>query len=214
MPKYNFKDLTGMQFGRLTVIERAENDRFGNAHWVCQCNCNGPNSLIIVDGHSLRSGRTQSCGCLHKEKVTTHNGSGTPLYGVWYDMRHRCNYDNDENYENYGGRGITVCDDWNNDFALFRDWALENGYEQGLTIDRIDNNLGYYPDNCQWTTMKVQCNNRRSNIIYSMNGEAHTLSEWCDIVNLPYKTVLARINDHGWTFEQAITTPIRTYSKG
>ena len=200
-------DLTGQRFGRLVVLERAENIIQHRTVYKCLCDCGNE---VIVRSDSLTSGRTQSCGCLQKEKVTIHGETNTPLYNVWYDMRRRCNYENDINYENYGGRGITVCDDWNNNYIPFRDWALENGYEQGLSIDRIDNNLGYYPDNCQWTTMKVQCNNRRSNVIYSMNGETHTLSEWCDIVNLPYKTVIARINDRGWSFEQAITTPILT----
>ena len=201
----SFNDLTGQRFGRLVVLERAESAPNHKTQWLCQCDCG---SQVIVRSDSLLSGRTLSCGCLHKEHVMTHGDTGTPLYNAWLAMRARCNNQDNENYEDYGGRGITVCDDWNNDYISFKEWSLNHNYAEGLSIDRIDNNDGYCPDNCRWTSMKVQANNRRNNVIYSMNGETHTLSEWCDIVNLPYKTVIARINDHGWPFEQAITTPI------
>ena len=139
-------DLTGQRFGRLLVLERAETVTEHRTVYKCLCDCGNE---VIVRSDSLTSGRTQSCGCLQKEKVTIHGETNTPLYNVWYDMRRRCNYENDANYERYGGRGITVCDEWNDDYVPFRNWALDNGYEQGLSIDRIDNNLGYYPDNCQ-----------------------------------------------------------------
>ena len=204
----SFNDLTGQRFGRLVVLERAESAPNHKTQWLCQCDCG---SQVIVRSDSLLSGRTLSCGCLQRERTTIHGETGDPLYYTWQAMRYRCNNPGNKNYENYGGRGITVCDDWNDDYISFRDWALNNGYEQGLSIDRINNDLGYNPDNCRWATAKQQQNNRRCNVIYSLNGEAHTLSEWCDIVNLPYKTVIARINDRGWPFEQAITTPIRTH---
>lgn len=205
----NFIDLTGMKFGKLTVLERAENDRFGNVRWVCQCDCYGPNSIVTVRGYDLKSGKTKGCGCLNNGHPK-HGYRHTKLYKTWSNMRSRCNNPNCEYYYMYGGQGITVCDDWNDDFIPFMEWALENGYEEGLTIDRIDNELGYNPDNCRWATAKQQSNNRRNVPIYSMNGEAHTLSEWCDIVGLPRNVVYTRIHCYNWTFEQAITTPIRT----
>ena len=198
-------DLCGQVFGRLTVIERVESAYPHRTQYLCRCECGNE---VIVRSDSLTSGRTLSCGCLHRDHVTTHGDTGTQLYNAWLSMRARCNNPDNQNYENYGGRGITICDDWNDDYLLFKEWSLEHGYDPDLSIDRIDNNFGYSPDNCRWVTMKEQCNNRRSNVYYSLNGETHTLAEWCDILGLPYKTIIARINDRGWSFEQAISTPL------
>lgn len=206
-------DLTGMKFNMLTVIERAESAPGGITYWLCRCDCG---NFTTVRGSNLKNGSVKSCGCLQHQKTTnkTHGESYTNLYATWARMKSRCKNESNASYENYGGRGITVCDDWNNDYISFRDWALNNGYEQGLSIDRINNDLGYNPDNCRWATTKQQQNNRRCNVIYSMNGEAHTLSEWCDIYHLNRSTIDRRINRSGMTLEQALTTPIRTYSKG
>ena len=160
-------DLTGRTFGRLTVVSRAENKpNDTRARWYCRCSC-GKEATVM--GYTLRRGESKSCGCLHAEIAKTanthHGGCGTRLFRVWLGMTERCRNVNHNRYANYGGRGITVCAEWRN-FAKFRDWALANGYDASAkhgdcTIDRIDNDVGYCPENCKWTDAKTQSNNRR-----------------------------------------------------
>lgn len=120
-------------------------------------------------------------------------------------MKSRCNSPTNPKYESYGKRGIKVCDEWNEDFFVFKAWALKNGYEEGLSIDRIDNNKGYSPDNCRWTTRIVQQNNMRSNVYLEFRGERHTISEWGRITGIPNDTISRRLH-RGWSTEQILTT--------
>lgn len=153
-------DLTGQKFGRLTVVER-HGVKDGHAAWLCKCDCG---NTTVVNGRNLRNGRTTSCGCYHKEilinRSKTHGMSKTRLYRIWHNMKNRCFYTKDKHFNDYGGRGITVCDEWKNDFESFKKWSLSNGYSDELTIDRINNDGNYEPSNCRWVTMKEQCKNR------------------------------------------------------
>lgn len=160
------KDLTGQRFGRLTVIERDGSDTQGCATWLCRCDCG---TECVVTGAKMRKGNTKSCGCLHDDlsrvRMTIHGKSHTRLNNVWLAMKSRCYRQTDKNYNRYGGRGITVCNEWRNDFQAFYDWSVAHGYNENApngqcTIDRIDNDKGYSPDNCRWVDMKTQRSNR------------------------------------------------------
>ena len=165
-------DLTGQKFGRLTVIERAGKTAHGeHAKWLCRCECG---NVITAASNNLRSGNTTSCGCFQSEIASkmgmankTHGKSRTRLHKVWAGMIARCYDPGKPYYKHYGGRGITVCDEWRNDFQAFHDWAMANGYDPNApfgkcTIDRIDVDGNYCPENCRWVSMKVQSSNRRN----------------------------------------------------
>lgn len=165
----NFKDITGQRFGRLVVSHRTQNNKNGFACWVCVCDCG---NTTIVNGSLLRMGNTKSCGCLSKEhgikigKARKKENRDSKLFDVWRQMKQRCQNPNHKAYVHYGGRGITVCDEWKNSYDVFYEWSMANGYDETAprgqcTIDRIDNDKGYSPDNCRWTTMSVQNNNHR-----------------------------------------------------
>lgn len=209
------ENLVGMKFGRLTVMDReSPKSKKAKGLWVCKCECG---NVIKVNTSDLKSGNTTSCGCKRKETLrqlrTKHGESNTRLYNVWSDMKKRCYNTKNVDYKNYGGRGITVCDEWM-DFQNFYEWAIANGYDETAprgqcTIDRIDVDGCYEPENCRWVDRYIQMNNKRNNRILTYNGESHTLAEWCEIVNIPYSCLKSRLNKLHWSVEKTLTTPTR-----
>lgn len=199
-----FKDLTGQRFGRLTVLYRLHNCHKKRVHWLCHCDCG---KLVEVQSGHLLSSHTKSCGCLSTDKSiqrsTTHGKSNSKLYKLYYNIKARCYNKNSVSYKYYGARGIKICSEWLNDFMSFYNWAMNTNYQEGLTIDRIDTDGNYEPNNCRWATPEQQAKNRRSNRIYTINGETHCVVEWCEILGLNYWTVIRRI-DRGWSIEQAL----------
>ncbi len=201
-------DLKGKRFGRLLVLYQG--DRIGGKiGWICQCDCG--NKKLIAGGN-LTKGLSRSCGCLRKEmmreKATTHNLSGSKLYYIHNNMKRRCYEPTNDHYKWYGAENKGVCEEWlgKDGFKNFADWALTNGYEDGLEIDRKNNSKGYSPDNCRWVTPKQNCRNKRNNHRITINGETKALAEWCEIYNAPYGRTSIRINK-GWDALEALTTP-------
>ena len=197
----NIKDLTGKKFGKLTVLGLAK-ETSRKTFWVCQCECG---NCKTVRSDSLQDGTTKSCGCLKKaqDKINLtanhkHLQSGTRIYAIWSGIKSRCNNIHNARYMSYGGRGITICKEWNESFESFYKWALANGYNESLTIDRINNGGNYEPNNCRWTTNKEQSNNRRSNVLIIIGNAKKTLTEWCEIFQLNPHTIMARYERNGF----------------
>lgn len=209
----NFRDLTGQRFGELVAIQRVANGKGRQTRWLCRCDC-GNESVVFAS--NLVHGMTKSCGCTRIEKtaqkLATHRETNTRLYQIWYNMITRCYNENDPHYVHYGGRGITVCDEWRT-YETFRDWALSTGYAEDLTIDRIDVNGSYNPTNCQWATRKQQANNKRTSRYIEFNGERHTVAEWADSLGMDKRALWDRLFVQNWSVERALTTPLRIRSE-
>lgn len=222
-----FIDLTGQRFGRLTVIKKAKPHIYSNGKkrivWECKCDCG---NVSYVESSSLRTGHTSSCGCVGKEILrnrnrenSTHGMSGTRIYNIWYAMIQRCYRQTHKHYEDYGGRGITICQEWlgEHGFENFAKWAHSTGYDENAergecTLDRIDNNKGYSSDNCRWITDEQQKNNTRKNVFLTHNGETKTVAQWAKEKNVNRNLIYGRIK-RGWSIEKAIETPPRKMNK-
>lgn len=181
------KDITGLEFGNLTVIKPCGHDKRRNVLWLCKCACGNLHTVRTCD---LTSGNTKSCGCFKNRPK--HGQYGTRLYRIWLCMKQRCYNPNQTAFHTYGGRGIKVCEEWKHDFSAFKEWAEAHGYTDNLEIDRIDNDKGYSPDNCRWITHKNNCNNRRASFLVEIEGVKHTLPEWADISGIDYKSIYNR----------------------
>lgn len=190
----NYNDLTGQKFERLTVIARAENSPCGMTKWLCRCDCGAER---IVFAKHLRSGATKSCGCFSADTTSKrnfkHGQTNSRIFGIWQDIKNRCLNPKCEKYSYYGGRGISICKEWRFNFMSFHDWAIKNGYQNNLTIDRENNNGDYEPSNCRWVTMTVQANNKSNNRIIAHNGQEHTLAEWSKILRINRNTLSSRL---------------------
>lgn len=215
-----YKDLTGKKFARLTVISRADDLTTSKGkrviRWNCKCDCG---NMAVVYGAKLRSGHTKSCGCYMREQSKkankTHGMADTKIYYEWGAMRERCSKPSNMAYSNYGGRGIKVCQEWENDFSAYYNYVskLPHFGEEGYSLDRIDNDKGYEPGNVRWATRKEQANNRRTNHLLTYNGETHTITEWAEKYNLSQSLVNDRLNRYGWSIEKALTQPVRKQKK-
>jgi hypothetical protein len=164
-------DLTGKRFGRWTVVSESDlRDCNGNIMWNCKCDCGREKA---VSGNSLRKGCSTSCGCYNHDVITKFGGAvyKEKLHSVWASIKSRCNCETDNAYHNYGKRGITVCKEWEHYYHAFKTWALENGYKPGMWIDRVDNNKGYSPENCEFKTPKEQQRNKRTTVFASAQSE-------------------------------------------
>lgn len=171
------KDETGKRYGKLIVIKQAGLNSEKRMTWLCKCDCGNE---VIVTGKSLRNGSTKSCGCYKLEtskkngkKNKTHGETNSRLYNVWRGMKKRCRLESNDSYKHYGFKGIDVCEEWYSSYEKFREWSLNNGYEDGLTLDRIDSLKNYTPDNCRWTDWKTQENNRCNNVIVTYKGKQY-----------------------------------------
>lgn len=204
----DFIDLTGQQFGELTVESYA-----GKRKWNVVCSCGNRKQVL---GYNMQSKRTQSCGCIgckHRaESLTKHGNCGTRLYYIWQAMVQRCYNTNNSHYCHYGERGITVCNEWRNDFQAFYDWAMANGYDENAefgecTIDRIDNDGNYEPANCRLVDRQIQANNTRTNHFIEYKGERMTIAEATRKFGFGVGVLSSRLR-RGMTVEEAIETPI------
>lgn len=209
------QEMIGSRFGRLIVVSKAQDKVSISGRvekcWNCDCDCGNKN--VIVRGSSLRNGNTLSCGCLRKElsserrrKATLHGYAGTRIYKIWKMMIDRCENMSNKSYKNYGERGITVCTEWH-DISEFVKWAINSGYREDLTIDRIDSSRGYSPANCRWADRITQNNNTSRNHFITYNGETKTLAQWSRAMGMSYSKLKSRINKYGWSVEKALTTP-------
>lgn len=199
-------DLTGQRFGRLVVLKENGRSERGHVLWLCQCDCGNQCTAL---GYKLRIGEIQSCGCYRREstgnKFRKYQSVNHRLYRIWKLMHSRCYTKSNPKYKNYGARGIEIAPEWRVDFKAFELWALSHGYRDDLTIDRIDVNGPYSPDNCRWATNITQCNNKTDNVYLKYNGQEKSIAEWARLIGIKATTLYARIHA-GWSVEEALST--------
>ena len=216
MRAHNFIDMTGWVMSehgvpdsRLIVVEYAglKNKK---VMWKCMCTCEDKNEVVAC-ASNIRYGNTLSCGCIQKERTAmcaTHRESKSRLYKIWANMKSRCFTESTNEYENYGGRGITVCDEWVNSYIEFKNWAINNGYADNLTIERIDVDGNYCPENCKWITKSQQANNTTKSRFITYKDETHTLAEWSKILGIKSHTLAYRLDVCKMSIEDAFTRPV------
>lgn len=203
-------DLTGYKKEKIEVIGQAGRNKSGNILWKYQCSCGKTGKATASNIKKM-----ESCGCLNKVRGkeffhnynTTHGESRTRIYHIWGNMINRTSNKKDKSYKNYGDRGITVCEEWK-DFLQFKEWALANGYQETLTLDRMDNEKGYYPSNCRWADRAVQDNNKRQSVKLEYAGKVKTIDQWAKEYNINRSTIVHRL-DKGMTIKEAIETPVK-----
>lgn len=189
--KYSY--MLGMKFGMLSVREYVGRDKNNKVMLLCDCECG---EQTIINAPALLTGNTKSCGCYRKNNTGNlrrmHGKSNTTLYRIWKSMKRRCKNINDSAYKYYGGKGVAVCKEWDSDFLIFEEWANKAGYEDGLTIDRIDVTGNYCPENCRWADFKTQSNNKTNTIYVIHDGEKYPLTILCEKLGFDYRIALDR----------------------
>lgn len=207
------KNLIDMRFGKLTVKEKLGRDSHGEIRWLCVCDCGNEH---ISTSNRLTSGQTTCCrDCMIKkigDTNRTHGRTPRKLFYAYVNMKTRCYNKNYSLYHRYGGRGIKVCDEWRNSFENFREWAMNNGWKEELSLDRIDNDGNYEPNNCKWSTVLEQSNNRRTNRLITYNGITDTMANWSRRMNIPYYVIQRRISLN-WDIDKVFTEPYRRKAK-
>lgn len=204
-------DRTGQRFGRLTVIKEAGRDKHRNVIWKCRCDCGNESYVTTAD---LK--KTKSCGCWNIDAIIQRNtrhgaskrGSITKLYKVWAAVKQRCTNPKNKAYKNYGGRGIKLCDEWL-EYEPFEKWAFENGYAEGLQLDRIDNNGGYSPDNCRFVSTVENSHNKRNNVWITIDGKTALAVDWAKEVGVDVEVIRKRLRK-GWSPKEAVFAPLGT----
>ena len=211
-------DLTGQRFGRWTVICRAGIDDAGkNSTWLCRCDCGNEK---IVSKVSLKNGSSKSCGCynseLSKQRIKVlhvqHRDEYPKidrLYSIWRKMRNRCLNPLNSEFKNYGGRGIDICSEWDN-FYEFQEWALNAGYGPTLTLDRIDVNGDYGPENCRWVSIRRQQRNKRKTIYLTLDDVRKPMADWAEEIGISWRTLHSRYM-RGWSDKRILTTPVQKH---
>ena len=198
-----FIDLTGKKFGKLYVVEISSKNK--HTKWKCICDCGKEKEVV---GCHLKSGKIVSCGCLSKERISnlnkSHLESKTRLYSIWIGIKTRCFNNKCSCFNRYGGRGITICFEWVNSYENFKNWALNNGYNDNLTIDRIDVNGNYEPSNCRWVTNKEQSNNTSKVIKLKYNDNIYSAKELSTILNINYKKFVYGLHKFNYNLDKSI----------
>lgn len=193
-------DLTGHRFNRL-LVERREGSIGGRATWACRCDCG---TAVVVQGKLMVNGTTSSCGCLRSDNLRKHGMSGTRTYRIWFAMVRRCHVPKAANFHNYGGRGISVCEEWHTIDGFVASMGNAPG---GMSIERIDNNRGYSPDNCRWASGDEQALNKRTNLVLTHNGKSQPLAQWARELNIGATTIHNRLV-RGLSVDEALTAPV------
>jgi hypothetical protein len=204
MSKCDCNDIIGKRCGKLTVVE-CIGRRKGKLFYKCVCDCGKDHEVYR---YHLLKGDIKSCGCdKYGHANVTHGMSNTQIFKVWQGMKRRCTNKNDPCYIKYGARGITICPEWEHDFTAFYNWAVANGYKEGLQIDRIDYNGNYCPQNCRWVDIYKQANNKRNVKKYEINGVYKSIPEWSREYGVNYKLVYQRVHRYGMQIIDALTVP-------
>lgn len=206
----NDSEYIGKKFGYWTIIEPAKGNN--KKAYLCECRC-GKIKKVYLD--TLKLGTSKSCGCFHREEMkkrqTTHGKTGQRIIHIYYDMKSRCYDERNNRFYDYGGRGIKMCDEWKNNSSAFVEWSIQNGYTDSLSIDRIDNDGDYEPDNCRWITLKEQAQNKRSCVMFTFFGMTKNLKQWCDCIGEDYKKIYGRYHRGYETFKQREMEKIKEY---
>jgi hypothetical protein len=207
----NDSDYLGKTFGYWTILSVAKSNSRKKSY-ICKCIC-GNEKVVALD--TLKLGTSKSCGCFHKEqlskKLTTHGQTGKRIMTIYYNIKNRCYCENNNRFKDYGGRGIRMCDEWKNNSSLFVKWSLENGYAENMTIDRINNDGDYCPENCRWISMKEQAQNKRTSITFTFYGVTKNLKEWCDCIEENYKKMYGRYHRGYKVFREEDVLKIKRY---